>query len=44
MPSRRGLTQHDLVELEKRCRNTLENGNEVVVDVVPMAYFIDKRS
>ena len=38
-----GVTQHDLVELEKRCRNTLENGNEVVVDVVPMAYFIDKE-
>lgn len=38
-----GVTQHDLIELEKRCRNTLENGNEVVVDVVPMAYFIDKE-
>ncbi|WP_294141414.1 cell division FtsA domain-containing protein [uncultured Sanguibacteroides sp.] len=38
-----GVTQHDLLELEKRCKSSLENGDEVVVDVVPMAYFVDKE-
>lgn len=37
------IHEGDIQELEKRCRGVVANGDETVVDIIPMAYYVEQK-